>query len=182
MSGCPPYFWGWRFCRQAVKVSGIDRPSQSKRRLHMDADRFDTLVRSLRETQSRRGLTRLLGGLAIGAPLALLGLAETEAKRRKKKKKKKKASGGTPVCTPQCAGCGGSNGCGGTCGCGANQFCHTGICRTCDVTCNGDAIACGSALNQRLVGRRHHPCVSWPVPAATSTMGDSEADWRGPRG
>ena len=116
----------------------------------MDADRFDTLARSLKETQSRRGLTQLLGGLALGAPLALRGLAETEAKRKKKKKKKKKASGGTPVCTPQCAGCGGSNGCGGTCGCGANQFCDTGICRTCDVTCNGDPIACGSALNQRL--------------------------------
>ena len=57
----------------------------------MDADRFDTLARSLRTLHTRRGLTRVLGGLALG-PLALLGLAQTEAKRKKKKKKKRPTS------------------------------------------------------------------------------------------
>ncbi len=55
----------------------------------MDESNFDTLARSLSEARSRRGLTRLLGGLTLGAPFALRGLTETEAKRKKKKKKKK---------------------------------------------------------------------------------------------
>src|SRR5215218_10969864 len=118
----------------------------------MDDSRFDMLARSLIGARTRRGaLSALLGGT-----LGSLGVMATEGKKKKKKKKKKKArggtpSGGTPVCTPQCAGCGGSNGCGGTCGCGTNQFCDAGTCRTCDVVCNSDPIACGSALNQRLV-------------------------------
>ena len=62
----------------------------------MDADRFDAVTRSLREARSRRGLTRLLGALTLGGPLALLGAAETEAKRKKKKKKK---TGTTPTAT-----------------------------------------------------------------------------------
>ncbi len=57
----------------------------------MDAERFDTLARSLKTPHTRRGLTRYLGGIALG-PLALLGLAETGAKRKKKKKKKRPTS------------------------------------------------------------------------------------------
>jgi len=41
----------------------------------MDADRFDTLIRSLSEGTTRRGITRLLGGLALGALLCPLSLA-----------------------------------------------------------------------------------------------------------
>jgi hypothetical protein len=52
----------------------------------MDADRFDSLSRSLTDTPSRRGaLAALLGG-----SLGLLGMTETDAKKGKKKKKKKK--------------------------------------------------------------------------------------------
>src|SRR5687768_17439817 len=73
--------------------------SHTERRLNMDQDRFDTLTRSLTHTGSRRGLSRLLGGLTLCAPLALLGRSESEAKRKKKKKKKKK-SGRTPSAVP----------------------------------------------------------------------------------
>jgi hypothetical protein len=73
----------------------------------------------------------------------------SDAKKKKKNKKKKKG-GNPPVCTPRCSGCGGSDGCGGTCGCSANQFCDAGTCRTCDVTCTEDAVACGARLNQRM--------------------------------
>ena len=45
--------------------------------------RFDALSQSLRAGPSRRGLTRLLGGLALGAPLALLGRREAAAGRRR---------------------------------------------------------------------------------------------------
>jgi hypothetical protein len=34
----------------------------------MDQDRFDSLTRSLTDARSRRGLTRLLGGLTLGGP------------------------------------------------------------------------------------------------------------------
>lgn len=56
----------------------------------MDPTRFDGLTRSLSEVRSRRGAHRFLGALALGGPLALLGRAETEAKRKKKERKKKK--------------------------------------------------------------------------------------------
>ncbi len=99
-----------------------------------------------------------MGLLAASASLPLLGPDATDAKRKKKKvklclngqtitvPKKKRGSyisrGATPgaclgVCTPG--------------GCSGGQVCDAGTCRTCDVTCNGDPIACGSALSQRLI-------------------------------
>src|SRR5215204_218450 len=89
----------------------------------MDETRFDALARSLTQPRSRRGLTRLLGGLGVGGPLALFGAGETAAKPKKKKKNKKKSAAALPVspppsgCTPDCAGkrCGDANGCGGFC-------------------------------------------------------------------
>ena len=56
----------------------------------MDETRFDTLARTLTQVRSRRGLTRLLTGLALGGPLALLGLADAGGKKKNKKKSKKK--------------------------------------------------------------------------------------------
>jgi hypothetical protein len=70
----------------------------------MDDSRLDALVRSLAADHSRRGLTHLCGGLALGGPLALLGLSETAAKRKKYKRKRRKekepTAGGTPVPPP----------------------------------------------------------------------------------
>ena len=76
----------------------------------MENDAFDSLTRSLTASltgrTTRRGITRLLGGLALGGPLALLGLSEAEAKCKKpygpcqrcKKGKCKPKPAGT-VCT-----------------------------------------------------------------------------------
>src|SRR5215217_9119635 len=53
----------------------------------MDDGSFDGLTRSftasLTGSTTRRGMTRLLAGLALGGPLALLGLGEVEAKCKK---------------------------------------------------------------------------------------------------
>jgi hypothetical protein len=82
----------------------------------MDADRFDTLARSLTLDRTRRGFARLLGSLALGG-LLVRDADESLAKKRKGKKKRKK-KGGSVACTPSCGGktCGGSDGCGGSCG------------------------------------------------------------------
>ena len=117
----------------------------------MDGSRFDRLTRSLTEVRSRRGLTRLLSGVAFGGPLVLLSLAEAEAKRKKKKRKKRKKQGDghsgaapdpgatapppptsslPPSCLPNCAGkqCG-DDGCGGSCGtCSGGSACANGAC------------------------------------------------------
>jgi hypothetical protein len=61
----------------------------------MDADRFDTLSRTLSQTPSRRGALRLLAGFTVGGLLSL-GVTETEAhdarpacKKKSGKQKKK---------------------------------------------------------------------------------------------
>lgn len=114
----------------------------------MEDSRFDRFARVVAGSHTRRGAISFLGA---ATSLALLGVDDADAKRKKKKKGGKKKGGKkSSTCKPACTGCGGSNGCGGTCGCSANQFCDAGTCQTCDVTCSGDAIACGSALNQRL--------------------------------
>jgi hypothetical protein len=118
----------------------------------MDESNFDTLARSLSEARSRRGLTRLLGGLTLGAPLALRGLTETEAKRKKKKKKKRSTTPTTsvpppvsppPPPPPPCAN-GVKDGdetgidCGGSCpnrcpvgqGCSSQNDCASAICNS----------------------------------------------------
>ena len=54
----------------------------------MDDGAFDAVTRSLTASltgsTTRRGMTRLLGGLALGGPLALVGLVGAEAKCKKK--------------------------------------------------------------------------------------------------
>jgi predicted outer membrane repeat protein len=118
----------------------------------VDAQHFDQLARVLGERRTRRGLAALLAGPVAAQLIAVPGSeAGKKGKRRRRKRKAKRKKTQNRACTPSCAGCGGSDGCGGTCRCGANQFCDGGVCRTCDVTCNGDAVACGAALQQRLL-------------------------------
>ena len=114
----------------ATLAPGLHRRSQATPEDHdMDADRFDSVARSLRMPHTRRGVTHVLGGLALG-PLALLGLAGAEAKRKKKKKKKK--SPAPTVAPPQqpdpCASCSGDEVCtGGRCvvpACGSGGPCR----------------------------------------------------------
>lgn len=101
----------------------------------MDADRFDSLTRTLTETPSRRTVVRLGvgGGLA-----ALLGLAETEAKKKKRKKKckgKKKCGG---KCIPKTDCCTGAD-------CIFGQICAQGQCVTGQGTCPSGANWCANA-------------------------------------
>lgn len=50
----------------------------------MDGSTFDRLTKTLMESRSRRGLSQLLGGLAVGGSLALLGAPESTAKKKPK--------------------------------------------------------------------------------------------------
>ena len=115
----------------------------------MDAGRFETLLRSLAGSPSRRGAVRLLAGLILGSPLALASSGadahnklkkckklEDKGKRKKcvKKAKAHNASHTTPAsppCVSNCAGkvCG-DDGCGGSCGvaCAGGKSCQGGTC------------------------------------------------------
>jgi hypothetical protein len=135
----------------------------------MEHDAFDSLTRFLTGAQprsmTRRGITRLLGGLALGGPLTLLGFAEADAKKkpcppckkRKHGKCKTKLPNGTPCkggacdsgrcvaapatgCVAQCSGkvCG-PDGCGGQCGPG----CATGCCKDGACVAGNTEATCG---------------------------------------
>ena len=122
----------------------------------MDDSRLDKLARALSEAHSRRGLTRLLSGLAVGGPLAALGVADSEGKPKKKKKgKKKRSRGSSPVpppptpptgCTGSCAGkaCGADNGCG--------TPCQTGSCPTGETCQSGQCVSSGCPAGTRDCG------------------------------
>lgn len=76
----------------------------------MDADRFDSLTRSLMTTGSRRRVLAAISG-ALGLPLGAFSLAETEAKKscppckkRKRGKCKKKKPNGTACPRGTCQG------------------------------------------------------------------------------
>ena len=108
----------------------------------MDADRFDTLARSLTAVRSRRGLTRILFGLAFGSAAAASPRVEAKknkpcppCKKRKQGKCKKKLPDGS-ACR------------GGTC--------HGGRCTTCsDGVKNGNetSIDCGGTCPRCPNGR-----------------------------
>lgn len=67
----------------------------------MDAARFNTLRHSLTATGTRRGLGRVLAGLALGGALApLLALDDGEAKKGKGKKGKRKNNNSPPPMEP----------------------------------------------------------------------------------
>jgi mannan endo-1,4-beta-mannosidase len=61
----------------------------------MDGSHIDALSRALVEARSRRDVTRLLSGLAVGGAVALRNRSETAAKKKHKKKcaKKKRKKG-----------------------------------------------------------------------------------------
>ncbi len=118
----------------------------------MDGSQFDSLLRRLSATRSRRGA---LIGLLTGS-LGLLGLTETEAKHRKKKHKKK-GGGSLPVSCigqPDFTNCGGGGQCsGGVCaappncgvapdGCASALDCCGNVCdplgRTCPLSDPGN--------------------------------------------
>jgi hypothetical protein len=125
----------------------------------MEHSRFDDLIRSLAHARSRRALTRLLGGLGLGSPFAVLGAHGMAAKGKKGKKRRKKHKRSTATsCVPEAAGvtCAGAP-CGSvrsnTCGQAVNCGCPLGFnCLpngTCARPCtghSGDCVGCGTGV------------------------------------
>lgn len=65
----------------------------------MDAERFDDLLRSLRETLTRRGLSGTLVSAGLAVAFAFVAPAEGEAgKRRRKRRRKKRRSRKPHIC------------------------------------------------------------------------------------
>lgn len=123
----------------------------------MDAERFDTLARSLTSAGPRRHVLGLLSGVTLVALAPLLGLAGAEAGKRKKKKKKKKRpvpvdTGPTlppppPFCASQPDGA----------SCGYCRLCQSGACQA-DLTQNN--AACGSDGTGRCLNGTCNPVPS----------------------
>src|SRR5215217_2702688 len=115
----------------------------------MDHGTFDRMTRSFSRprpgTMTRRGITRLLGGLALGGPLALLGLTNAEAKCKKKCGACKRCKQGK--CKPKPAGtaCAGGTCQGGRCV--AGEACvPESAAATCAGRCGTGTNACGQAV------------------------------------
>lgn len=125
----------------------------------MDANRFDTIIRSRSAGASRRGISRALAGLALFGPQApLLSLTDTAARKRKKKGKgkKKKKGGNSPTCFDgkkngsetgvdcggdSCPRCATGQGCFSRDDC-ASAICTGGTCQACPTfgaPCGSDA-------------------------------------------
>lgn len=122
----------------------------------MHANRFDTLMRSLPDTRSRRGVLASL----LGAALGLHGLGAATAKKRKGKGKKKRTRT-SPVLPP-----------GPTCTDRLTNGSET------DVDCGGDCPRC--ALDRTCTSRNDcvtalcknntcQPCSGIPVPGGPPT-------------
>ncbi len=104
----------------------------------MDKTHFNAFTRaltgSLRDGTTRRGLTRLISGLALGS---LLGLADADAgkKKKKKKKKKKRKNQPPPPPSPPPPPCCEEM----TCPAGYKACSNRRCCRS-DMICCGDAV------------------------------------------
>jgi hypothetical protein len=104
----------------------------------MDGERFDDLFRRFSLAATRRGGVRALTGFVLAAPVtALLGLADSEAKKKRKRKKKKKCKGSTKKCGKKCIP---SDDCCANADCGNGGSCVSGAC-----TCTGGFKACNGA-------------------------------------
>jgi hypothetical protein len=130
----------------------------------MDNEAFDSVARSLGTagsgSTSRRGMTRLLGGLALGAPLALLGMPSVDANEAKCKKKCgpcKRCKKGTCKAKPAGSACAGGTCQGGRCVpandpppplvCPSGTFTIAGRCApTCGPACAARGGACAVTI------------------------------------
>ena|SRR5215208_2062365 len=98
----------------------------------MATTRFDKITSSLAQTQTRRGVLRLLATAALGAGgLTALGHDASQAKKKGKRKKKTKVTPNTRATGQSCAT---RNDC-------ASALCPSGTCQTCaiDADCGSDA-------------------------------------------
>jgi hypothetical protein len=130
----------------------------------MDGSHFDTLARSIAYGGTRRRLmTRLLGGVVLGAPLALLGQGDHAAKGKKGKGKKRGGRGASADCNGdrrrgdactdscQCRGdyrCGAPRPAGQRVECGQNQDAREVCCLGQGDSCNNnnDCECCGTLV------------------------------------
>lgn len=128
--------------------------SISHRGLVLDSEHFDALSRAVSARRSRRAAAYLFGGLLALPALVLRDDASAKRRKRKNRKRKKPDNGGDPpACVPDCGGgarCDVSDGCGGTCACAAGSLCWVETCRACDVIHNGNDVASGQALRQKM--------------------------------
>src|SRR3954469_894929 len=74
--------------RKSCQASAMREPRRGENPMTMTFG--DDITSGPKAGTTRRAITRLLGGLALGAPLALLGLNETRGKGKSKPKHKKK--------------------------------------------------------------------------------------------
>ena len=81
----------------------------------MDRSAVDRLTKTLAEPHARRGLSRLLGGLAVGGPLALLGTTESAARKKRCPPCKTRKKGGCKGKRPDGTACAGGTCQGGAC-------------------------------------------------------------------
>ena len=99
----------------------------------MDANRFDTLIRSLSDSSSRRRLGRGLAAVTVGLVGARLPSAATARRKRKKRNKQKNSTAcknGKERCQGQCVA-----------PCSSGQVRNPLTCGCCQVT----GTSCGSA-------------------------------------
>ena len=107
----------------------------------MDANHFDELLRTLVQSPTRRGIGRMLTGVALGGMAGRFLLTDTEAKKKRKhKRRKKKCKGGKKKCGKTC--CAKANCIGGVC-CASD--------RACGVVCCQEGQVCGDPATSTCV-------------------------------
>lgn len=124
----------------------------------MDSQRFDRIATTLADTQTqtRRGLLRLLTGAALGATgLSLLGTSGTDARRRRRRKGDKGGQGHLPAgalckrdeqCAPE----------------KTNRICEVAVnAGNSDRTCCGAQGAICGGYNEDLDAQAPHCCVGY---------------------
>jgi Stigma-specific protein, Stig1 len=105
----------------------------------MDADRFDSLIRSVSDPASRRTLL----GASVGGVLAALGQDDATGK-----KKGKKCKHGKKFCDGSCVKTATDPRNCGSCGkrCQINAICNAGQCQCKTKTCDAHAQCCASGM------------------------------------
>ncbi|MFN8678143.1 MAG: hypothetical protein U0Z70_17310 [Thermomicrobiales bacterium] len=115
----------------------------------MDSTRFDRIAAALTGETGRRDTLRLLGASLLGVGgLAVLGVAEGDARKKHKKNKKKKKNSCKGRCGGKCARCAPGT------ACTTRDECITALCASGVCTQPADAGECGTDTNGDTCFRR----------------------------